>query len=43
MEKQLEVTGYREILLSIPGIGIVSATSFLGEIVILKDLVVQNK
>jgi len=32
MEKQLEVTGYREILLSIPGIGIVSAASFLGEI-----------
>lgn len=32
MEKLLEITGYREILLSVPGIGIVSAASFLGEI-----------
>lgn len=32
MEKQLELTGYKEILLSIPAIGIVSAASFLGEI-----------
>lgn len=32
MEKQLSKTGYLESLTSIPGIGIVSASSFLGEI-----------
>ncbi len=32
MEKQLQQTGYLEILTSIPGVGIVSASSFLGEI-----------
>lgn len=32
MEKALSVTGYREMILSVPGIGIVSAASFLGEI-----------
>lgn len=32
MEKQLLQTGYFEVLTSIPGIGIVSASSFLGEI-----------
>ena len=32
MEKQLQKTGYLEVLTSIPGVGIVSASSFLGEI-----------
>lgn len=32
MEKQLLQTGYFEVLTSVPGIGIVSASSFLGEI-----------
>lgn len=32
MEKQLSKTGYLEALTSIPGVGIVSASSFLGEI-----------
>lgn len=32
MEKQLQQTGYLEVLTSIPGVGIVSASSFLGEI-----------
>ena len=32
MEKELEKTSYKKILLSIPGVGIVSAASFLGEI-----------
>ena len=32
MEKQLHKTGYLEVLTSIPGVGIVSASSFLGEI-----------
>lgn len=32
MDKALSVTGYKEFILSIPGIGIISAASFLGEI-----------
>lgn len=32
IEKALEITGYKEALLSIKGIGIVSAASFLGEL-----------
>jgi len=32
MEQELKKTGYKDILISIPGIGIISAASFIGEI-----------
>ena len=32
MEKALEDTGFREIILSVPGIGVVTAATFLGEV-----------
>lgn len=31
MAQELEKTGYKDILTSIPGIGIISAASFIGE------------